>query len=139
MRKLPFLWVRFALYATLAVLTGCAASPSEKVWQTLHLVDVAQTVNGAAGDSCYHERNPITRRVIGRQPSTETVLLWGVTVGVLHYAADRWLTSSGHADKKWVQILRGLDIGVKGFTIGRNHGIGVRPFGDNQRTCALSR
>ena len=115
----------------LALVSGCASSPSEIAWQSMHLVDVAQTINGPARDECFHERDPITRSLIGRQPSTESVLLWGVGVGVAHYALDRWLANSGHADKKWVQILRALDLGAKGFTIGRNHQIGIRPFGDN--------
>ena len=121
----------FACIATLALLSGCTSSPAEKAWQTMHLVDVAQTINGAARDPCFHERDPFTRRLIGRQPSTESVLLWGVGVGVTHYALDRWLTNSGHANKKWVRILRAVDLGAKGFTIGRNHQIGIRVFGDN--------
>ena len=122
---------RYGLIAAFVLVSGCASSPSERAWQAMHLVDVAQTISGAARDACFFERDPFTRRLIGRQPSTEAVIAWGVGVGVAHYALDRWLTNSGHADKKWVQILRAVDLGAKGFTIGRNHQIGIRVFGDN--------
>ena len=121
----------FACIAALALLSGCASSPAEKAWQAMHLVDVAQTISGAARDDCFYERDPFTRRLIGRQPSTEAVIAWGIGAGVAHYALDRWLANNGHANKKWVQILRAVDLGAKGFTIGRNHQIGIRPFGDN--------
>jgi len=129
---------RYALLTSaslLVALSGCASSGSEIAWQTMHLVDVAQTINGPARDACFHERDPLTRGLIGRQPSTEAVIAWGIGAGVAHYALDRWLTNRGHADKKWVQILRALDLGAKGFTIGRNHQIGIRPFGENN--CSL--
>lgn len=120
-----------AVCVALGLLTGCAASPAEKAWQAMHLVDVAQTINGPARDACFGEGNPLTRRLIGRQPSTEAVIVWGVAIAIAHYSVDRWLARSGHADQAWVRMLRALDLGYKGFTIGHNHAEGMRPFGDN--------
>ena len=97
----------------------------------MHLVDVAQTINGPARDPRYIETGS-AGILIGDTPSVEAVLVWGVAIGVIHYSVDRWLTNSGHADKKWVQILRALDLGYKGFVIGSNHACGIRVFGDNK-------
>ncbi len=94
------------------------ASPTEKIWQAMHLVDVAQTIKGP-----------------GEQPSTESVLVWGAAIGVAHYAFDRWMTRTGRADHAGWQLLRYIDLGYKGFTISRNH-LGAAPFGSHNVTMA---
>ena len=129
--KIRRLWAAFALCGAIAVTTGCAASPQEKVWQAMHLVDVAQTINGAARDDCFQEENPITRRLIGRKPSTDAVIVWGVAMAIAHYSLDRWLTRTGRADQPGWRALRYLAVAEKGFTVGRNHAEGTRVFGDN--------
>ena len=41
---------------------GCQnMTPQERTWQSLHAIDVAQTLN-ATSDRCYREVNPLTRR-----------------------------------------------------------------------------
>ena len=112
-------------------LSGCAASPTEKAWQALHVIDVAQTINGPARDDCYREAH-WPKYVIGDKPSTEAVIAWGVVIGVAHYAFDRWLTETGRADHPAWRALRVLDLTYKGYTVGNNHHIGVRPWGANQ-------
>jgi len=121
----------------MTTLSGCAASPSEKVWQGLHAIDVAQTFNGSASDPCFRESGWDTEFVIGSKPSKEAVIAWGAASGFLHYKLDRWLENTGRDDKIGWKIFRAIDLSYKGVTVGRNHGIGVRPFGDNN--CPLRR
>src|SRR5690606_24078535 len=50
-------------------LGGCQGMDRrELTWQTLHAIDVAQTLN-AASDPCYEEKAWLTQRLIGAQPS----------------------------------------------------------------------
>lgn len=76
--------------------TGCASTTSssqdftftkeEALWQSLHVVDVLQTRSIAKDTTgCRHESNPITRRLIGKQPNEDGVLIWGVVLGLGHY------------------------------------------------------
>lgn len=117
--------------SALAAASGCASSPSEIAWQTLHVVDVAQTINGPARDDCYREAH-WPQYLIGEKPSTEAVIAWGVAVGAAHYALDRWLENTGRADKTAWRWLRAIDLTYKTYTVTRNHAIGVRPWGDNR-------
>ena len=122
---------RTALAAGVLAASGCASldmSRSETAWQTLHAVDVAQTLN-AARDPCYRESDPLTRAIIGEQPSTGEVVAWAVGSSVLHAVVSRKLER--HAPKWVTGVWHSLSIGSKGLTIGRNHAEGIRPFGDN--------
>lgn len=81
-------------------LTGCASARQidlggEAVFQAAHLVDTLQTYH-AATDDCYSESDPITRRLIGREPSRAGVIGWGVGFAAAHYAVTSWLLSGGH-------------------------------------------
>ena len=62
----------------------------EVAWQTLHAIDVAQTLN-AAHDPCYVEAFSVTRALIGEQPSTTEVLVWGASTAALHYFVSKTL------------------------------------------------
>jgi hypothetical protein len=117
--------------AAAAILAGCASmSPAERAWQSLHILDVAQTLNGPASDPCYRELAPDTRFLIGERPHRDEVLAWGVAAAVVHHVAFRWIDR-----QDWPQgvkvALRSLDLGYKGVTVGRNHEAGIRPWGDN--------
>lgn len=117
---------------------GCGAleemSGPERAWQALHLVDVAQTLNGPAADPCYHESAFPTRQLIGEQPTPAAVLAWGAGLAVAHYFAGRWLDRAELPDAAKF-VIRSVDLTYKGLTVGRNHDQGIRPFGDNE-PCA---
>lgn len=112
---------------------GCQSldlSGEEIAWQTLHVVDVAQTVS-AAQDPCYVEDAYVTRRLIGSQPSTGEVLLWGAGMAVGH----AWV--SGFLERRdapsWMQKAWSYaTLTGTGVAIATNHAEGVRVFGDNR-------
>ncbi|MGD8833183.1 MAG: hypothetical protein PVF57_21435, partial [Pseudomonadales bacterium] len=112
---------------------GCQSldlSGEEVAWQTLHVVDVAQTVS-AAQDPCYVEDAYVTRRLIGSQPSTGEVLLWGAGMAVGH----AWVT--GFLERRdaprWMQKAWSYaTLTGTGVAIATNHAEGVRVFGDNR-------
>ncbi len=97
----------------------------------MHLVDVAQTINGPAKDPNFFEIG-FAGMLIGDTPSVETVIVWGVAIGVAHYALDRWLTKTGRAEKPFWKIVRAVDLDYKGLIIGHNHAHGIRVAGANK-------
>ena len=112
---------------------GCQSldfSREEIAWQTLHAVDVAQTLS-AAGDPCYVEDAYVTRALIGSQPSEGEVLLWGAGMAVGH----AWVTGllERHAAPGWLRKTWSYaTITGTGIAIASNHAEGVRMFGDNE-------
>jgi uncharacterized protein YceK len=79
----------------LLLLTGCSSmSKKEIVWQSLHAVDVAQTLQIAKNADCFAERNPMTVQVIGEHPSEKNVLAWGVLLSIGYHYLDEWLTKN---------------------------------------------
>jgi len=111
---------------------------AEKVWHVMNVIDTAQTINIARAPECYKESNPLTRALIGEHPSTGNVIAIGVLYSVLYRAANQYIedhniiNSDGYFDTGWGYAKLGLDVlglATKGFTIGHNHTIGLRPFG----------
>lgn len=128
--------MRVALLALACLLTACESmSPYEEAWQTMHLIDVAQTLSGPASDPCYPESDPVTRSLIGSTPSREAVLAWGIGASVAHYFAGRWLDNTDWPEGVKT-VIRSIDLGYKGVTIGNNHDAGIRLFGDNSPCVA---
>ena len=110
---------------------GCQTMDrNELTWQTLHAVDVAQTLN-AASDPCYREKAWMTRRMIGEQPSDASVLLWGVGTAIAHKLVADLMErrdAPGWAQKMWQYGT----ISHTGYAVVANHQNGVRAWGDNQ-------
>jgi hypothetical protein len=116
------------LIACLA-LGGCADLPqfnqgAEATFQAVNLVDIMQSVHGAASDSCYREVEPITRALIGSQPSSTAVVVEGVGYGLVHYGITQWLTSHGHDHiaAAWEVVT----LGGSAYSVGHNYQIGIR-------------
>lgn len=113
---------------------GCESldlSGEEIAWQTLHAIDVAQTLS-AADDPCYEEDAFFTRALIGSQPSQGEVLLWGAGMAVGH----AWITGllERHEAPMWVRKTWSYaTIAGTGIAIVNNHSEGVRVFGDNEK------
>jgi uncharacterized membrane protein len=112
---------------------GCETvglSGEEITWQTLHAVDVAQTIS-AAEDPCYVEDALITRQIIGSQPSGGEVLLWGAGMAVGH----AWVSSALEARgaPRWLQKTWSFaTITGTGIAIASNHSEGIRVIGSNR-------
>ena len=123
----------FTLLAGSVLSAGCESvglSTEEITWQTLHAVDVAQTLS-AAEDPCYVEDAYVTRKLIGTQPSTGEVLLWGAGMAVGHAWVSGMLErhhAPGWLRKTWSYAT----ITGTGLAIATNHAEGVRIFGDNE-------
>ena len=113
-----------------ALLSGCQSMDErELTWQTLHAIDVSQTLN-AASDPCYKEVSWMTKRLIGEQPSDGEVIVWGIATAMAHM----WIanTLEERNAPKWVQAVWDLGtIGHTGYAVVNNHDNGVRPWGDN--------
>ena len=121
---------RVPLFLLLFV-SGCQnMTPTERTWQTLHAIDVAQTLN-ATSDGCYREVNSVTRRLIGSQPSEERVLAWGLAMGFLHAGVSRTLEERGAP--RWLRMTWDvLTISSTGSAVLSNHREGARPWGSNE-------
>lgn len=121
------------LVAAVAFGGGCESlglSGEEITWQTLHAVDVAQTIS-AADDPCYVEDALITRQIIGSQPNTGEVLLWGAGLAVGH----AWIshTLERHHAPMWLRRTWSFaTITGTGIAIASNHTAGIRVVGDNK-------
>lgn len=80
-----------ASIAAVLVLAGCQGVPKAEIaWQALHAVDVAQTVQIARSE-CFREDDPLTRAMIGEDPSVGEAIGWGVAMAGFHYGVTRWL------------------------------------------------
>ena len=130
------------LILTTLLLTGCSTNPYsdmstyEKVWQASHLIDVAQT-HKVARDPCFMEVDPVTSKVIGENPSTKNVLIWGAALSYGHAHASKWLDNKDWPD--WVKnSIRVVDLGIKYDAVTNNYNIGIR-LGKNNRhdRCSL--
>jgi hypothetical protein len=118
------------IVAMAMVASGCESlDRRELVWQGLHAVDVAQTLN-AAGDPCYKETAWLTAKIIGEQPSDAEVLAWGVGTAVVHMLIANELERRDAP--RWLQATWSIGTIVStGYTVVDNHRNGVRPWGDN--------
>lgn len=131
---------RGCLIALLGLLAGCQnleLDRNEIAWQTIHLVDVAQTLN-ASSDPCYIEDAWLTAEIIGEQPSEAEVLLWGVGTAILHVVIANVLEDRGAP--QWLQ--KAWDYGTityTGYAVKSNYNEGVRMFGANQDVTGCNR
>ena len=130
--RLSYRMARVPVALLLALfVSGCQTlDRNELTWQTLHAIDVAQTLN-AANDPCYMEKAWLTQRLIGEQPSEASVVLWGVGTAIAHKLVADLMERRGAPG--WAQKL--WDFGTishTGYAVVTNHHNGVRPWGDNQ-------
>ncbi len=127
----------FTLALLLLTSFGCASLPkdpywkAELAWQIGHGIDTFQTINGPGRNGhCFEESNPVTKRLIGKNPSVGQVAVWGVGTGLAHYGVSKWLESVNA--KPWIKgAWQAVTIYYVADTIIGNHQEGVRPWGDN--------
>ena len=120
----------FAKIVTLAVLSsallasGCATlSPGEVAYQSLHAVDVAQTVEIARNPARFQEVDMGTRALIGSHPSVGGVLAWGAANAIGHYAIDDYLYSHNHP--KLALAFESVSVAFVADTVHNNYKIGL--------------
>lgn len=127
----------FAILICIA-LSGCVsfehmskeARIEEAAWQSIHLMDVLQT-REIARDPCYIEDNPVTREIIGRRPSEEAVIVWGIGLSYLHAAGTTFIAEKTR--NPWpMRIWQAVSIGVSYDSVSNNHEIGIRIGGGNK-------
>jgi hypothetical protein len=99
-------------------------STEEKIWQAGHLVDVLQTETYHR-EPCYVEANPITKRQIGTEPTTEQTLAWGVAHAVGTHYAFKFVENS-NIPNLFKKLFSWGSIYTKYDTIYDNHQLGVR-------------
>ena len=111
----------FALLVIL-VLAGCSwqggwrpeTERLEFAWQVAHMADTAQTIVGRY-EGC-HEMNPI----LGTKPSPNSVMAFGIGMGVLHIFVTDALEA---AYPKWVPWWEGAGLAAEGAAIVHNQQI----------------
>lgn len=144
----------FVLLAALA-LTGCqlimpveyedndkqvrsSFTSDEKMWHAMNIIDTAQTIHLARSPECFRESNFLTKELIGEHPSVGNVIAIGVIYSLAYRMANQYIenhisyNSDGYYDNGWGYAKIGLSVfGLvsKGYTIGNNHVIGMKPFG----------
>ena len=106
----------------------------EVAWHTLNAVDMLQTINFAKEYPCYHEANPLTRRIIGKSPSTGEVIAVSLFYsGAIHYM-NQWINNHPKMPKWTKNTVFTIQFVTKFDTVVINNHIdgGVRPWGDNR-------
>jgi hypothetical protein len=128
--------VTLAAFAVLA-LAGCVTPVThdgdrfryaEATFHGLNAIDQAQSINAISRD-CYIERDHLTSSMFGPKPESKDFVLWGVAISGAFHLFNRL---------EWVQDRPALRatvdavlIAAKGYTVARNHNIGMRVAGDN--------
>lgn len=125
---------RAALVLAGLALAGCSTlkRPEEIAWQSLHVIDMAQTADGMH-DSCVREGNPLTRQIIGAKPSTGEIVAYGITASILHATVSDLLRERSPTGYKIWQAVSIMDTG---YAVGKNYSIGIRLGGPNKTGCA---
>lgn len=101
---LKFRWILLlAISILIALSSGCASLSREEIaLQTLHAADVMQTLQIAKNTCNYSESDPITKKIIGENPSESSVLAWGVGSALLfHYVSQRADEAEGWKRAAW--------------------------------------
>lgn len=97
-------------------------SKHEIAWQTMHLIDVMQTIDIARSDGGFYEKNPMTRKFIGSHPEVDDVIKWGVGTSIAHYFIMGFIDRK-FPNSKYIRIADNL---YKFNIIASNHSIGLR-------------
>ena len=113
-----------AIFSLIACADNRDINIEEGVWQSAHLVDVMQTFHGAASDPCYKEGDPVTRFIVGSEPTHAAVAGWGIGFSLIHFGVTTWLTDHDFYDAAGVWEF--ISIGETGWDLGHNYSIGIR-------------
>lgn len=112
------------------LLSGCSY---QATWQTLNVIDGAQTMHLAASPECFHERAWLTHSLVGKHPTHAEVTGVMALYAVGYYFASEWLEDKAERGGPWPAIQHTFhvtSIGYKAAVIVENHDQGNRPFGE---------
>lgn len=124
-------------------LSGCATmdrfDSQDAAWLAMHVIDVGQTVTIARSldnpNYCHRrhtEGNPITRRLIGREPDVDNVYKWAIGWAVARFLAYEGLERAG-VNTRW---LKAVDNVLKFETIYTNQFDGhMRAWANDDSRC----
>ena len=108
--------VLFFMVATCGLSSAGELTPGqikgELLFQALNAADIGLTVR-AMDDPNIKEINPI----LGEHPSSSELLLFGASVGLLHYGITRYLLKEPKNRKTWLWISNIVKIAVVGNNI----------------------
>ena len=123
--------MKWMIFACAIAVSGCQSLDSAEVtWQSLHMIDFAQTYN-AIDDPCYVETNFFTQRLIGEHPTETQVMAWGIGTAVTHWFVAEMLDY--YDAPIWLGLAWDLGtIGQTGYTVAQNRDAGVRMWGENE-------
>jgi hypothetical protein len=120
------------IVAFLATACETLRQPEEMTWQTMHAVDMVQTIDGMR-DSCVTEGHPLTRRLIGKKPRTAEILGYGLGSAYVHLFISDLLRDQG-LERAWA-IWQFVSVTDTAIGMSRNHAIGVRIGKRNKTGC----
>jgi hypothetical protein len=92
----------------------------EWVWQSLHIIDTAQTIQISRNPDKYVEKNPI----LGKHPSTTSVIVWSVATSVIHGGIIYGLEKVD-APNWFIKTVEYISIAEKGNAVYTNFKIGL--------------
>jgi hypothetical protein len=100
----------------------------EKVYMAVHAIDILQTMQHGP-NPCYGEVDPITRRLIGRDPSPGRVFVWGLARGALAHYEFQFINNSNLP--KWLRTtLKWYNTAVRFEIVENNYQLGLTLYGD---------
>lgn len=103
--------------------------PTEKAWMVLHVIDALQTANHGK-DPCYGESDPITRRLIGRNPNDGEVLAWAIGAAVFEHYSWQFVNNSNLPS--WIKKVHNFGkLYIKADVVHNNYQVGINLYGDN--------
>jgi hypothetical protein len=107
-------------------------SYDELAWQIIHIIDVAQSLDGI-GNDCFEEVSFGTTQLIGRRPSTDAILIWGIISSLTHWASSNYIKKRS---PKWFKVAYvTFDLSWKINTVYSNHATGIKLGQDNVSEC----
>ena len=74
---------------------------TEAAWQTVHAVDVAQTITISRSAGALYEADPIGRPLLSAHPTEKRVYLVMGLMGIAHFAVTRWLDAEDPGQGGW--------------------------------------
>lgn len=107
---------------------------AEGAFQVEHLVDVMQSMHGAAEDACFSEGDPATRAIVGAHPAQSSVFIWGIGYAAIHYGITAWLLDHDH--DRIAAVWEAASIIDTAAVVDHNYSVGIRIGAPNRDDAA---
>lgn len=123
-------WLGAVLFVVFVAWTtsGCTtlARPEELGYQAMNIADMALTARNVR-DPCIEEGNPVTRTLVGRNPSAGSLAVFGLASGAAHLGISNMLLENGWS--KTYKVWQAVTITNAGLGVGWNVDIKSRRCG----------